>query len=118
MVYNRFLLILNRHQSHDQYSFRPGIRLDDALVVIESMISKRNDHHLPICLASLDLKKAFDRMTHKVIFGALRNQGVAEPMIAFLLDLYSRQSGYVSDSAEFAISRGVRQGDVLSSIIF
>ena len=39
-------------------------------------------------------------------------------MIALLLDLYSRQSGCVSDSLEFAISRGVRQGDLLSSIIF
>ena len=53
-----------------------------------------------------------------MIFEALRDQCVAEPMIALLLDIYSRQSGYVSDSAEFAISRGVRQGDVLSSIIF
>ena len=118
MVYNRLLLILDRHQSHDQYGFRPGIRLEHALVVVEGMISKCNEHHLPIWLASLDLKKAFGRITHKVIFEALRNQGVAEPMIALLLDVYSRQTGYASDSAEFAISRGVRQGDKLSSIIF
>ena len=39
-------------------------------------------------------------------------------MIALVLDLCSRQSGYDSDSAEFAISRGVRQRDVLSSRIF
>ena len=109
---------MDRHQSHDQYGFRPGIRLEDALVVVEGMISKCNEHHLPIWLASLDLKKAFDRITHKVIFEALRNQGVAEDTIALLVDLYFRQSGYVSDSAEFAISRRVRQGDVLSSVIF
>ena len=55
-LFSRILLpILDRHQSYDQYGFRPGIRLEDAFVVVEGMISKCNEHHLPIWLASLDL---------------------------------------------------------------
>ena len=87
MVYNRLFPMLDRHQNNNQYGFRPSIRLEDALVVVEGMISKCNEHHLPIWLASLDFKKTSDTITNKVIFEALRNQGVAEPMIALLLDL-------------------------------
>ena len=118
MVYNRILPILDAQQSHDQYGFRPGIRLDDALAVVETLISKCNEFNLPIWLASLDLKKAFDKITHKVIFEALRNQGIEEAMVALIIDLYSNQTGCVDSNSEFLISRGVRQGDVLSSIIF
>ena len=64
-VYNRLLPILDRHQSHDQYNFRPSIRLEDALVVAEGMISKCNEHHLPIWLASLDHEKTFDKILIK-----------------------------------------------------
>ena len=92
--------------------------MDDALAVVETLISKCNEFNLPIWLASLDLKKAFDKITHKVIFEALRNQGIEEPLVAWIIDLYSNQTGCVDNNSEFLISRGVRQGDVLSSIIF
>ena len=64
------------------------------------------------CKSGLQALTSKKHSTRKVMFEALRNQGVAEPMIALLLDLYSRQLGCVSDSAEFAISRGVRQGEL------
>ena len=118
MIYNRLLPILDSHQSHDQFGFRPGIRLEDALVVLETLISKTREWNIPLWIASLDLKKAFDKMSFPSIFSALRDQGISDEMVSLLLDLYAHQHGRVSGSKLFAIHRGVKQGDVISSIIF
>ena len=115
MVYSRLLPLLDSHQSNDQCGFRPGMRLDDALVVAETVISKCNEFNLPLWIASLDIKKAFDRVSRACIFEALRAQGISEPMIALLIELYSCQTGATSGSKTFSILRGVRQGDVISS---
>ena len=69
-------------------------------------------------MASLDLKKAFYRVEHSSLFGALRQQNIDDPSIALLLDIYYGQHGIVQGSRSFDISRGVRQGDVISSLLF
>ena len=118
MLYGRLMPLLDSHQCHDQFGFRPGVRLDDALVVLETMISKTREWNMPLWVASLDLKKAFDKITFSSIFAALRAQSISEYMIALLLDLYANQHGCISGTKLFAIHRGVKQGDVISSIIF
>ena len=69
-------------------------------------------------MVSLDLKKAFDGVQHNAIFDALRGQDVGDPTIALLLEIDSGQRGCVHGSLEFDIARGIRQGDVISSLLF
>ena len=69
-------------------------------------------------MASLDLKKAFDRVEHSSLFAALRQQNIDDPSIALLLDIYYGQHGSVQGIRSFDISRGVRQSDVISSLLF
>ena len=68
--------------------------------------------------ASLDLKRAFDSIRYSFIFEALRTYDVGEEYIQLLQMLYRNQKGYVKESAYFDIERGVKQGDVLSTLIF
>ena len=44
--------------------------------------------------------------------------GTNEPTIALLIELYYCQTGDTSESKTFSIRRGVRQGDIISSILF
>ena len=118
MVYSRLLPLLDSYQSNDQCGVRPCIRLDDALVVAESIISKCNEFNLPLWIASLDIEKAFDRVSRACIFDALRAQEINEPMISLPIQLYSRQTEASSGSNTFSNRRGVRQGDVISSVLF
>ena len=69
-------------------------------------------------MASLDFKKVFDKVEHASLFEALRHQQIDDPTIAVLLDIYYGQHGRVQGSRSFDISRGVRQGDVVSSLLF
>ena len=81
------------------------------------MISKGIEFNVPVWIISIDLKKAFDRIEHHALFRALREQEMDPEIIALLERLYSDQHGAVGNY-RFRISRGVRQGDVLSPILF
>ena len=69
------------------------------------------------CL-SLDLSKAFDRIEYEPLLEALRLQGVTDAYISILAVIYLDQRGHVEGSRRFCIQRGVKQGDVLSPLLF
>ena len=73
---------------------------------------------MPLWFASLDLRKAFDRVEWTQLFGALSSQGLANEYLTLLKVLYSGQIGVLGDARTFNIQRGVRQGDVLSPLLF
>ena len=62
MLYHRLLPQLDSQQNFDQCGFRPGVRIEDALFVAETLISKTPEWNLPLWMASFGLKKAFDRV--------------------------------------------------------
>ena len=67
---------------------------------------------------SIDLRKAFDRVEHGSLFNALTHRGDEPGYIHPFQLLYSRQVGILGDGTSFEIRRGVRQGDVLSPMLF
>ena len=105
------------HQSEDQYGFRKFRSTAHALLVLEAMISKGIEFNVPVWIVSIDLRKAFDRVEHGALFQALRDQNMDPELVALLEMLYQKQIGIV-DEHMFPINRGVRQGDVLSPVLF
>ena len=71
-----------------------------------------------IWCASLDLKKAFDRVEFVCVFQALERQGVPQDYVHLLRTLYKTQIGSVEGGSAFPINRGVGQGDVFSPSLF
>ena len=71
----------------------------------------------------LDASKAFDLVNHGIIlFQKLLDRGLPLPVIRFLSSWYRAQKMRVrwnnSLSIPFGVSNGVRQGSVLSPILF
>ena len=60
----------------------------------------------------------FDKIKFQPLFATIRNQGVPESYVQLLVALYEEQKGSVNGSTFFNIERGVKQGDVLSSMLF
>ena len=103
MLHFRLCPILEAHQSDDQFGFRAKRRIDDEFIILESVITKSMEFNMPLWMASLDLRKAFDRIEFKSLFEALRTQDVPESYIALLSTLYSEQVGQVNGSEYFDI---------------
>ena len=78
--------------------------------ILDDLTAKANDSSLPLWIVSLYLRTAFDRVDHEALFAALANHGIPENTIMFIQRFYSNQIGRVSDSKQFRIERGVKQG--------
>ena len=64
--------------SMDQVGFRPKTGVDHAFVVLEAIIGKTLEWQCGIWFASLDLRKAFDKVEHGALFAALTAQGIRD----------------------------------------
>ena len=93
--------------------------MDDASAFFEDnhMCSKSMEWSVPIWCASLDLRKAFDRIEYNALFDALQVQGVPHAYLKFIVSLYHDQVGLVQGK-QFPIKCGVKQGDVQSPLLF
>ena len=116
-VFQRIEANIEEHQSKDHDGFRPCTNVADAFAVLGSVCSKSLEWNFPVWFASLDLKKAFDRIEYSSLFGALQSQGVYRPYLKLLAALYCNQTGDVNGKT-FPIQRGVKQGDVISPLLF
>ena len=70
----------------------------------------------------MDYTKAFDTVRHSLLFKKLQNGGIPSIVIRLLIHIYTKQTANVrwktDVSKEFTIQNGVRQGAILSPILF
>ena len=70
----------------------------------------------------IDFQKAFDSIWHDGLFYKLLQMGIGGPFYKVLKSMYSKSTGSVRSedylSAPFPVKKGVRQGDILSPLLF
>ena len=69
-------------------------------------------------MMSMDIRKAFDSDEHSALFNVLYLHGIPDVYITILRLLYRGQTGSTNGSKYVDITRDVKQGDVLSAILF
>ena len=105
-----------------QFGFVPGRGTTDAIFVVRQLQEKYLAANKRLCMAFVDLEKAFDRVPRKVIWWALRKLGVEECIVRLVQGMYAnaRSRVHVGEgySGEFEVKVGVHQGSVLSPLLF
>jgi hypothetical protein len=77
---------------------------------------------LPTVLMSIDLSKAFDRVNHDILLSTLAKRGIKGRMWSAIASTYYNPSTRIREgghrSREFRLEAGVKQGSVLSPLLF
>ncbi len=121
IICSRITKVLEEHQSCDQAGFRSGFSVEDHLLTISILAEMQLEADQPLWISALDFQTAFDSITHESLWDALWELEVHENYIETLSRLYAGQTGVVNtgiDSKTFKISKGTRQGDPVSPVLF
>lgn len=107
---------------YTQKGFRSGDGIAQHVLSLQAMIDGAKRRCKPVNLVFLDVRKAFDSVSHDTIVLAMRRLGCPDPFLSYIRDLYSRSSTVIEHnggrSAPIFTRRGVKQGDPLSPFMF
>ena len=105
-----------------QFGFKKGRGCRDAIFVLGETINNCVSNGSTVNLCTVDVAKAFDKISHKMLFIKLMNRKVPLCFLDILIDWYGKCACQVKwenvFSRLFSIHRGVRQGGILSPILF
>ena len=107
-----------------QFGFKPGLSTDLCTGLIKNVIARYNFNDSEVYACFLNASKAFDRVDHHLLFKKLLQRNLPPVIVRSLLSWCTDQNVCIrwnkSLSNKFIISvtNGVRQGGVLSPILF
>lgn len=105
-----------------QFGFRDGMGTREALFSINVLFQKCRDQQKKVYSCFIDYEKAFDRVNHVKLMRILEGMGLDKNDITIIKNLYWNQTATVryndTKTEEATIERGVRQGCVLSPLLF
>ena len=105
-----------------QFGFKPGIGCSHSIFTLRTVCDYFNQRGSDVYIASLDATKAFDKVNHAQLFSLLLAKNVPLCFIHIIIDWYSKLFAVVrwnnAESVSFPVKSGVRQGGVLSPILF
>lgn len=106
-----------------QFGFRKGLGTREALFAMKILLQQCYDHQQDVHVCFIDYEKAFDTIRHEPLMKILKEADLDSKDIQIIRELYWQQVAEVKLGEDqkteiFEISKGVRQGCILSPILF
>ena len=113
---------LKEEISEEQAGFQSGMGTRDQILNLKMVIEKNTEYGRNIYLCFIDYRKAFDVVSHELLWEGMLEMGFSSHIIYLIKSLYTDQSATVRTThgltVDFRIEKGVRQGCILSSHLF
>jgi len=108
--------------SDNQFGFKKNLGCSHAIFSVRSTVDYFVSRNSTVNICSLDVAKAFDRINHFTLFLQLMKKSVPVNIVIMLASWYTNSTGIVNWngalSPSYHLSAGVRQGEVISPVIF
>ena len=121
-LFTRLLLQRISHQlefSREQAGFKAGYSTQDHIQALSQLLEKSKEYQLPVCLAFVDYRKAFDSVETTAIINALHEAGINPAYVDIVIGEKSTTDiKLLSEVCHIKINKGVRQGDTISPKLF
>ena len=105
-----------------QFGFKKKSSTSHCTLAMLETISYYNFQKSDVYVALLDASKAFDRVKYCKLFRLLQKRKISPLVLRLLINMYTNQTLQIrwgaQNSSKFSVSNGVKQGGVLSPILF
>ena len=121
IITKRLETTLDHAQPIKQAWFRKGYSTIDNIQVVQQITERCGEYEIPLCLAFIGFEKAFDLIKLETIFEALRREGIEEPYINLLEEIYTNATATFNinnNTVKIDVKKGVSQGDTISPKLF
>ena len=109
----------NKIINKSQFGFKKGVSTSDALTDLTGTIASNK---MKYCAAiSIDLKKAFDSISHDLLINKLEKYGFRGVALKLLISFFNRNQFVIFNKSKSKIKNikfGVPQGSVLGPLLF
>ena len=122
IIKKRITPIIESKVSESQLGFRKGKGTREAIYITRILTERALEKKKTIYLCFIDYAKAFDRVRHDKLIEIMKRTGIPNHEIRLIANLYWKQRASVrtnnGETEEIEIKRGIRQGCILSPVLF
>lgn len=118
VTFNRLLKFINNNNlsSQNLIGFKEKSRTADHIFTLKSIVNIKKSNHKKVFAAFIDLRKAFDTVWRTGLFYKILKNDFPPLISKILISMYTNTAYKISLSSPS--ERGVKQGDVLSPLLF
>ena len=121
-IWQRIHTAISRGLGEEQAGFRPWCSCTDQIFALRNILEQCNDWQTPLILNFVDIQKAVDNADGEALWNSLRMYGLPDKIIHLIETLYRDSECTVlidgEPTAPCKVKTGVRQGCILSPILF